>query len=78
MPLAWLLLIVFAPIWSWLVLLLIVAQFLRLSWQHRALGSFAPKYAYFLIVGKFAEALGQFKYVWHRFFNVKSTLIEYK
>lgn len=78
MPLAWLFLFVLAPIWSWLVLLLIVSQFLRLSWQHRVLGSFAPTYAYFLIVGKFAEALGQFKYLWHRFFNVKSTLIEYK
>lgn len=77
-PLAWLLLFLLAPIWSWLVLLLIIVQFLRLTWQHKGLGSFAPKFAIFLILGKFAEAIGQFKYLWHRFFNVKSTLIEYK
>ncbi len=77
-PLLGLLLLAIEPCWSLWIVLLLVIQFLRLARQHQSLKLFAWTYAYFLMVGKVAEMIGQLKYYWHRSFNVKSTLIEYK
>ena len=77
-PLLGLLLLVIKPYWSLWIVLLLVIQFLRLARQNQSKGNFALTYAFFLMLGKVAEAVGQLKYLWHRCFNVKSTLIEYK
>lgn len=77
-PLVLLAMLVVKPYWSWWIVLLLMVQFLRLTWQNRTLGKFAQKYALFLMLGKVAETIGQIKYFWHRLFRVKSKLIEYK
>jgi GT2 family glycosyltransferase len=66
------------PCWSLWIVLLLGTQYLRLIWQNKTKGDFAAKYAFFMMLGKVAEVFGQFKYLWHRIFDMKSTLIEYK
>lgn len=77
-PLLGLLMLVVKPWWSLGILMLLVIQFLRLASQNRSKKIFAFTYAFFLMLGKVAEMIGQLKYQWHRWFNLKSTLIEYK
>jgi GT2 family glycosyltransferase len=77
-PLLGLLMFVVKPWWSLGILMLLVIQFLRLASQNRSKKIFAFTYAFFLMLGKVAEMIGQLKYQWHRWFNLKSTLIEYK
>ncbi|OYZ67906.1 MAG: glycosyl transferase, partial [Methylophilaceae bacterium 17-43-7] len=77
-PLLGLLMFVVKPWWSLGILMLLVMQFLRLVSQNRSKKTFAFTYAFFLMVGKVAEMVGQLKYQWHRWFNLKSSLIEYK
>jgi|SRR5450830_69367 len=36
------------------------------------------RYAFFLVLGKFPELVGQVKFLWHLFFNIRGNLIEYK
>jgi GT2 family glycosyltransferase len=77
-PLLGLLLLVIKPCWALWIVLLLMIQFIRLVRQNQSKGRFAFTYAFFLMLGKVAETVGQLKYLWHRCFNLKSTLIEYK
>lgn len=63
---------------AWLVVLIFVTQYMRLIFGNRHLSDFAPKFAFFMLVGKFAEVLGQMKYYWHRLTHGQSKIIEYK
>ena len=63
---------------GWAVLLIYPLQVGRLA----LLGKHMPKInwlrAYFLVVGKFPELLGQLQFLWHRLMGSRSRLIEYK
>lgn len=66
------------PVIGAILLLLYPLQMLRLSLKsNRALRQ-ACLQSFFLVVGKFAEVIGQFKFLWHRYTNKKAQLIEYK
>jgi GT2 family glycosyltransferase len=77
-PLVLLVLTVAQSYWALSVLLLLMVQYLRLVLQNQSKGKFSIAYAFFLMIGKVAEMCGQLKYLWHRSFNLKSVLIEYK
>jgi GT2 family glycosyltransferase len=69
---------IFNAMAGWAVLLIYPLQVGRLA----LLGKHIPKInwlrAYFLVVGKFPELLGQLQFLWHRLMGSRSRLIEYK
>lgn len=65
--------------WLGLCLLLIYPlQIIRTARQHHHLGAFKWKYASLLVLGKFAEIGGQFKFYKNKLLNKQAKLIEYK
>ncbi len=64
--------------WGLLLLLIYPIQVIRIA----LLGSKTEKikwlYAFFLVVGKFPEVLGQIKFYFNNYFNITARLIEYK
>lgn len=65
----------------WLSLLGLMAyplQILRTAKHHQHLGNFKWKYASLLVLGKFAEIIGQFRFYKNKLLNKKAKLIEYK
>ncbi len=60
------------------VFIIFVLQWLRLFINGRGDRRLRLASATFLIIGKFAEVMGQFRFLWHRFAKKKARLIEYK
>jgi glycosyltransferase involved in cell wall biosynthesis len=60
------------------VLIIFVLQWLRLFINGRGDRRLRLASATFLIIGKFAEVMGQLRFLWHRFAKKKARLIEYK
>lgn len=77
-PLLFLVSLLICPLASLLFVLLYGFQFVKLTYRNKKLSSFSPIYAAFLIIGKFAEMVGQCKFFWHKILNKKFELIEYK
>lgn len=78
MPVLFLILLPICPLLATAVASLFVLQYVRLLRKHAHLGAFSASYVRFLMLGKVAEMVGQWRYYWHRLTKVKSTLIEYK
>jgi GT2 family glycosyltransferase len=66
------------PIWAILLLLIYPLQWLRLTLRSPFPIGFASIQAFFLLIGKFAELIGQIKFFLHRHANRQSKIIEYK
>ena len=66
------------PVVSAIVLLAYPLQMLRLTLKSKLPLKHAFLSAFFLTIGKFAEVVGQLKFLWHRYTNKQSQLIEYK
>lgn len=64
--------------WAGALLLVYPLQVLRLYLRARGCVPVAVLYACFLVLGKFPEALGQFKFLLNRTRGRRATLIEYK
>ena len=60
------------------VFIIFLLQWLRLFINGRGDRRLRLASATFLIIGKFAEVMGQFRFLWHRFAKKKARLIEYK
>jgi len=77
-PLNLMVLAYFSP-WSGLLGLMIYPlQVVRTARHHQHLGSFKWKYSSLLILGKFAEIVGQLKFYKNKLLNTKAKIIEYK
>lgn len=77
-PFAIILLCFIKPMLAFLLLLIYPIQILRLALKSKLSIKIAFLQAIFLTIGKFAEVLGQMKFLSHRFHNKISQLIEYK
>ena len=77
-PLIILTLALLKPVWAILLLLVYPLQWLRLSLKSPHPFKIASLQAFFLTIGKFAEAAGQYKFLWHRYHHKQSQIIEYK
>ena len=66
------------PILGIFLLLIYPVQMLRLIIKSNQSFYTACVQAFFLTIGKFAEMAGKFKFLWHRFSNKPSQIIEYK
>lgn len=77
-PLVIVILALIKPIWAILLLLIYPLQWLRLSLKIQQPFKRACLQAFFLMVGKFAEAFGQIKFLVHRYTNQQGKIIEYK
>ena len=64
--------------WAVALLLLYPLQVLRLYLRARHTKPVAGWYAFFLVLGKLPEALGQTKFMLNRIRGRRATLIEYK
>jgi glycosyltransferase involved in cell wall biosynthesis len=64
--------------WGFLVLLIYPFQVVRLHLKARGNYDGGWSMSIFLVLGKFPEALGQLKFLYHRLTGVKGRLIEYK
>jgi GT2 family glycosyltransferase len=60
------------------VFIIFVLQWLRIFINGRGDGRLRLASATFLIIGKFAEVMGQLRFLWHRSAKKKARLIEYK
>lgn len=69
--------VLFGPVAAWL-LLVYPLQVLRLALRARGAGTFRAQQALFLVLGKFAEASGQWRYYAGRLRGRRATLMEYK
>jgi GT2 family glycosyltransferase len=78
LPLAALICFIFKPWLGFLVLLAYPLQIIRLTFKSKLPPKTAFIKAFFLTLGKFAEVLGQLKFLWHHYTNKQSRLIEYK
>ena len=78
LPLVSLTLIAVGGVWGLATLLIYPLQVLRLSRKGNLTSHQNFLRAFFLVLGKFPEAIGQLKYEYHRFIGKKSALIEYK
>ncbi len=65
---------------AWYLLLLVIypAQIIKIALRGQYQGVAKWWYAFFLVLGKFPELLGQLKFVWNWVFNIRGKLIEYK
>ena len=77
-PLTILMLVLLKPVWAILLLLVYPLQWLRLSLKSQQPFKTASLQAFFLTIGKFAELAGQIKFLWHRYHDKQSHIIEYK
>jgi glycosyltransferase involved in cell wall biosynthesis len=77
-PFIILILAVVKPIWAIFLLLIYPLQWLRLSLKTTHSFKDASLYAFFLIIGKFAEAVGQIKFLLNRYSRKQSKIIEYR
>ena len=77
-PLAIVILALLKPVWAILLLLVYPLQWLRLSLKSQHPFKTASLQAFFLTIGKFAEMVGQIKFLWHRYNDKQSQIIEYK
>ena len=77
-PLAIVILALLKPVWAILLLLVYPLQWLRLSLKSQHPFKTASLQAFFLTIGKFAEMAGQVKFLWHRYHDKQSQIIEYK
>lgn len=69
--------VAFGP-WAFLPLLIYPLQITRVALQGRRTTRENCLYAFFIMLGKIAEALGQIKFVIHKWSGRRSRLIEYK
>lgn len=69
---------VFVSLWFLLLVLVYPLQITRIAISGRHQHSAKWHYAFFLVLGKFPELVGQLKFLWHLFFNIRGKLIEYK
>jgi len=60
------------------VFIIFILQWLRLFIKGRGDRRLRLASATFLTIGKFAEVMGQFRFLWHRFAKKKARIIEYK
>jgi GT2 family glycosyltransferase len=77
-PLAIIVLALFKPIWAILLLMVYPLQWLRLSLKSQHPFKTASLQAFFLTIGKFAEVIGQVKFLLRRYSNKQGQIIEYK
>lgn len=65
---------------AWFLCLLVIypLQVIKIAVRGQYQGVEKWWYAFFLVLGKFPELLGQIKFIWHLIFNVRGKLIEYK
>jgi GT2 family glycosyltransferase len=70
--------LLFEPVLSMLMLLVYPLQLLRLTFKSKLPLELALKQAFFLIIGKFAEQIGQLKFILQRYRKKQGSLIEYK
>lgn len=78
LPILILILVFFRPTWAMFVILIYPLQWLRLVLKNKLLFNMSVLVAFYSIVGKFAEAFGQFKFMINRLSNNKAKIIEYK
>jgi GT2 family glycosyltransferase len=78
LPLAIIVLIFVKPIWAILLLMVYPLQWLRLTLKNPQPFMQSGRLAFFLIVGKFAEAVGQIKFMLYRCTKKQTKIIEYK
>lgn len=69
--------IYFTP-WFLLWIVIYPVQVMRIALRGQYQGVAKWWYAFFLVLGKFPELLGQIKFLWHFIFNIRGKLIEYK
>ena len=77
-PFTILMLALMKPVWAIWLLLIYPLQWLRLSLKSQQPFKIASLQAFFLTIGKFAEVAGQCKFLWHRYHDKQSQIIEYK
>jgi len=77
-PLVVLIATLIEPFLGLILVLIYPLQMLRLSFKSKLPISKACLQSFFFVIGKFAEVVGQFKFLWHRYTNKQSELIEYK
>jgi GT2 family glycosyltransferase len=77
-PLAALILLFIKPILGLLLLLAYPLQMIRLAIRSKQTPKNACLQAFFLTIGKFAEVIGQVKFLLHRYSDKQSQIIEYK
>lgn len=78
LPLFILLACVFKPLFGLLFALIYPLQVLRLTFKSALPLKLAFLQAFYLTLGKFAEAIGQIKFIWHRYTHQQASIIEYK
>ena len=62
-------------LWGWLIY---PAQVLRLAWRGQGPAAVRQLRAFFLVLGRFPEAMGQLLYLAHQCVGRRGELIEYK
>ena len=77
-PFSAIILLIISPVLGLLLMLIYPLQILRLTIKSKQKFKDALIQAIFLIIGKFAEALGQVKFWCNRYFGQQSKIIEYK
>lgn len=77
-PFSVMILLIISPVLGLLLMLIYPLQILRLTIKSKQKFKDSLIQAIFLIIGKFAEALGQVKFWCNRYFGQQSKIIEYK
>lgn len=77
-PLAVIIAFLFKPVYGLLLLLVYPLQILKLTLKSQLPFKLAFLQAFYLVIGKFAELLGQLKFLLQRYRNKQGSLIEYK
>lgn len=77
-PLIVVIVFLFKPVWGLLMLVVYPLQILKLMLKSQHPFKLALAQAFFLVIGKFAELIGQFKFLMQRYRNKQGQLIEYK
>jgi len=78
LPLLALVCFIIKPLLGILVISVYPLQIIRLTCRSKLSFKDAFLQAFFLTIGKFAEVIGQIKFLWHHYTNKQSRLIEYK
>ena len=71
-------LMILVSFWLAFLLLIYPLQVMKIAMLGQYQGVAKWQYAFFLVLGKFAEIAGQVKFLWHLAFNLRGKLIEYK
>lgn len=77
-PILALILVVVKPLLALILLTLYPLQILKLTLKSNFPFKVALIHAYYLVIGKFPEMVGQSKFLWRKFHHKKIQLIEYK